>query len=160
MPSKHQLRVAEFMDKAGQRVPQEVEMRLPREVRELRANLILEEAFETISALGFDMGFVENPEHEGEGQPETLIYLQHNPDKFNFADIVDGCADLMVVTTGTLCALGVDDEVVLEEVDSANLRKFGPGSYRRETDGKWMKPPDFVEPDFMSAVMKGKPITL
>jgi predicted HAD superfamily Cof-like phosphohydrolase len=61
-------------------------------------------------------------------------------------EIVDGCADVIVVTTGTLSACGVADSAVQNEVDQANLRKFGPGSYKRE-DGKWMKPPDFRPPD-------------
>ena len=60
--------------------------------------------------------------------------------------VVDGCADISVVTVGTLIAFGVDDEPVLREVDEANLRKFAPGSYMRE-DGKWMKPPNWTPPD-------------
>jgi len=56
-----------------------------------------------------------------------------------------------VVTIGTLIAFGVDDEPVLEEVDQANLRKFGPGSYERD-DGKWIKPPDWTPPDILGVL--------
>ena len=60
--------------------------------------------------------------------------------------IADGCADIKVVTTGTLSAFGIPDMMIQEEVDAANLRKFSEGGYRRE-DGKWMKPPDWTPPD-------------
>jgi predicted HAD superfamily Cof-like phosphohydrolase len=69
-------------------------------------------------------------------------------------EVVDGCADISVVTIGTLIAFGVDDETVLEEVDASNLRKFEPGSYRRE-DGKWIKPPSWTPPDIEGAIERG-----
>jgi len=98
------------------------------EVRQLRANLILEEALETITALGFT---VQKDEVTNQLRP----FAAHTP---NIVEVVDGCADISVVTIGTLSAFGVGDMPILEAVDTANLGKFGPGSYKRE-DGKWVK---------------------
>jgi predicted HAD superfamily Cof-like phosphohydrolase len=64
----------------------------------------------------------------------------------NTAEVIDGCCDLKVVTTGTLSAFGLPDELFQEEVDTNNLAKFGPGGRRRE-DGKWVKPPNHKPPD-------------
>jgi len=138
MRSDHQQRVEEFMRGAGH----EVQARpiMPSiSVRQLRANLILEEALETIKGLGFN---VQQDEMTG----ELAAVAAHEP---NMVEVVDGCADIKVVTTGTLSAFGVGDMPIQLAVDEANLRKFGPGSYRRE-DGKWIKPPDFKPADIMA----------
>ena len=131
------------MQLAGQDTPDTVQIP-DRATCRLRAKLILEEAFETVTALGIRL------EHNG----KNLAF-----DQIDFVDggevdlegVVDGCADISVVTIGTLVAFGVEDVPVLEEVDRANLRKFGPGSYARE-DGKWMKPPDWVPPDVLGVL--------
>jgi predicted HAD superfamily Cof-like phosphohydrolase len=113
------------------------------EVRELRARLILEEALETIKALGFDV-FALGPEHDLHVLIDNIEFNpNHEPD---LIEIADGCADIRVVTTGTLTACGIDDEELQEAVDLNNLAKFGPGGYRRD-DGKWIKPPDHKPPD-------------
>ncbi len=107
--------------------------------RMLRAKLILEEVLETVRALGLRVQLrgrevkMSRLEIEDVGDPDLV-------------EVVDGCADISVVTIGTLIAFGVDDEAVLEEVDRANLRKFGPGARVRE-DGKWLKPLDWEPPD-------------
>lgn len=134
--SPHQQRVEQFMALANQEVPGKPT--IPDEkTRRFRAKIILEEALETIEGLGFDV--VMKPfDLELEIGPQV-----REPD---LVKIVDGCADVIVVTTGTLSACGVADMPVQVEVDESNLRKFGPGSYKRE-DGKWMKPPDFRAPD-------------
>lgn len=139
MKSAHQLRVEELMFRAGQELP--VKPTMPsRDVRFLRAMLILEEAQETINALGFRIEQV---------VPGCLKLVDgEEPD---LVQIVDGCADTIVVTTGTLSACGVMDMPILEAVDMNNLDKFGPGSYRRE-DGKWMKPPGHKPPDLKALI--------
>jgi len=109
--------------------------------RELRARLILEEAMETIDALGVSVmnsKFNRNVTFSDLGLEAT-----HEPD---MVEIADGCADVSVVTIGTLVACGIPDRGLLELVDSNNLAKFGPGGYRRE-DGKWIKPPDHKPPE-------------
>jgi predicted HAD superfamily Cof-like phosphohydrolase len=138
------------MQKVGQETPTEVFVP-EADIRVLRAKLILEEALETVEALGVSV-------RAGEGGPmieeESLQYSHGNP--VDIEGVVDGCADISVVTIGTLIAFGIDDEPVLEEVDAANLRKFGPGGRMRE-DGKWLKPPDWTAPDIHGAIAKGNP---
>lgn len=150
--TEHFNRIYEFMSFAGQALPPSP--CIPDEqTRELRARLILEEALETIKGLGFSVAIkvdedawqdeVVNIDDQSIGNGEIDFEPDFYPD---LVEIADGCADLSVVTIGTLIACGIEDGPLLEAVDNANLRKFGPGSYRRD-DGKWIKPPDFVEAD-------------
>lgn len=139
--SPHQRMVEELMRRAGQEVP--VAPEIPCEaVRRLRAKIILEEALETIDGLGFDVVVTGGHRIVKEDCVE-LSSAGHIPP--NLIEIVDGCADIRVVTTGTLSACGMPDEILTFEVDKNNLEKFGPGGYRRG-DGKWMKPPGHQPP--------------
>ena len=149
MPSPHYQRVKDFMQKVGQDTPDQLTTP-PEKIRILRAKLILEEALETVHA----MGVVVRAGGPGSVQieNETLHYSAEGD--VDLVEVVDGCADISVVTIGTLIAFGVDDEPVLEEVDASNLRKFEPGSYRRE-DGKWIKPPNWTPPDIAGAITRG-----
>lgn len=143
------------MQKAGQDTP--AEPTIPdAATRVLRAKLILEEALETAEALGVAV-------HTNGG--DASVQITGDADlrfeaigEADLEGIVDGCADISVVTIGTLIAFGVDDEPILEEVDQANLRKFAPGSYVRD-DGKWMKPPDWQPPDILGTIKKQPAVT-
>ena len=150
MPTPHYARIRSFMQMAGQDTPESPSVPDDR-TRVLRAKLILEEALETVSALGVDVHL----HHKG-GPPATLTapdahLVFEAQGEVDLEGVVDGCADISVVTIGTLISFGVDDEPILEEVDSANLRKFGPGGGVRE-DGKWMKPPDWTPPDILGVI--------
>ena len=133
MKSEHYCRIEEFMKLAQQEMPKHP--KIPsKEVRELRAKLIFEECKETIRALGFSM-------YDGaEGLTLDSIY------KPKLVEIADGCADISVVTIGTLIACGIHDKELLECVDKNNLEKFGEGHSIRE-DGKVIKPPNHQPPD-------------
>jgi len=143
--SEHQQRVEEFMRFAEQALP--ALPTLPDEnVRRLRASLILEEALETIVALGFSPRLNVLPG----APPFPVIELKavaFVPDQEpDLEQIADGCADLSVVNVGTLSACGISDGSLLELVDGNNLDKFRlPGGWRR-SDGKWMKPPGHKPP--------------
>ena len=143
--SPHQLRVNAFMLAAKQQVP--LTPTLPNgDVRLLRAKLILEEALETVEALGFniftDMDGIQDTENL------KLIPLdEYSMSPAKFCEVVDGCCDVSVVTIGTLSALGVADEPVLKITDENNLAKFGPGHSWRE-DGKLVKPSGHKPPDY------------
>ena len=143
MPSAHYQRVKAFMRSANQDTPSKVTIP-DRKTRELRAGLILEEALETIASLGFRVevkkGFLRKGNYDFD--PAYSCDLE---------GVADGCADISVVTMGTLIAFGIDDELLLEEVDESNMRKFGEGGYCRE-DGKWIKPPDWEPPDIETAI--------
>ena len=134
------------MREAGQTVPGAV-TEPPAITRTLRAKLILEEALETIQALGFTVRLW--------GDVVTVDNCGFLADRdVDLEGVADGCADLLVVPVGTLIAFGIDDEELLEEVDQASLRKFGPGGYMRD-DGKWMKPPDWQPPN-IARVLYGR----
>lgn len=148
----HQCRVEIFMDKAGQEVPGRPCIPGP-EVRLLRAKLIFEEAMETIEALGVDVMIKPRMvQYDNvalcEGDYELVINTARKPD---LVLIADGCADISVVTIGTLSACGIEDDELLEEVDKSNLAKFGPGGHKNE-DGKWIKPKDWVPPDILGVL--------
>lgn len=177
----HQLRVECFMKLAGQEVP--ATPTIPsKEVRLLRAKLILEEALETITALGFNVY-----SHFDKAYNLSLERLQfENENPASLEEIADGCADLSVVNTGTLSACGIHDQELLEEVDKSNLAKFevpkclehgvdmmlrnnndvgdykccipgclesGVGGYKR-SDGKWIKPPDWKKPNISKVLQE------
>ncbi len=149
MPTAHYRRIREFMQKAGQDTP--TETIVPDEAtRILRAKLILEEALETVRALGVHVTTKDGTDVSTDDS--GLNFTAQG--EVDVEGVVDGCADISVVTIGTLIAFGVDDDPVLKEVDSANLRKFAPGSYRRD-DGKWMKPPGWTPPNIMGAIEAG-----
>lgn len=136
--SRHQQQVARFMSRAGQDVPDKPVMP-DAETRLLRAMLIFEEAMETIAALGCELQVFSE-----KAWVIARNEARHPPD---MVGIVDGCADLSVVTVGTLVACGVPDLPVLAEVDAANLRKFEGDAHCDPTTGKWIKPTGFKPPD-------------
>jgi len=149
MPTAHYGRVKNFMQRVGQDTPDRLTTPDDK-IRILRAKLILEEALETAKAMGIEVRA--GSENGALIEEETLHYSA--PGEVDVVEVVDGCADISVVTIGTLIAFGVDDEPVLEEVDESNLRKFEPGSYRRD-DGKWIKPPGWTPPDIRAAISRG-----
>lgn len=143
MKTEHQKRIEELMRRASQALP--IKPIMPSQaVRQLRANLILEEALETIKGLGFSVEW----KVDGDGRK----YIAVPSGEPNIVEVVDGCADVSVVTIGTLSAFGVADQPILEAIDANNLDKFGPGSYRRE-DGKWIKPPGHKPADIMGLLI-------
>lgn len=145
MKTEHQQRVEEFMVLAQQELP--AKPCIPgRKVRELRAKLILEEAIETIEALGFRVDLPGYREDEAELDMDHVeLIAAYDP---NLVEIADGVADLSVVAIGTLSACGIDDQDILEAIDVSNLNKFAPGGHKR-ADGKWIKPPGWRAPDLL-----------
>lgn len=141
--SEHQRRIEEFMRRAKQDVPDRPVFNIQDgrlDVALLRARLIYEEACETIKALGCR---INRGEVAFDPPVKTLL----------LPEIVDGLADLSVVTIGSLSAFGVADIPILRLVDENNLAKFGPGHSIRE-DGKLVKPPDHVPPAFFKELAR------
>lgn len=95
------------------------------ETRKLRAQLILEEALETVAAMGFqvvdkisgtwifstELEFLEIGENNRKIEPDIV-------------GVADGIADLQVVNLGTAVAFGIDIEPVFNEVMRSNNTKF------------------------------------
>jgi len=147
MPRKrslHQQLVDAFMVRMGQTIPA-----IPAipdvKVRELWARLVLEEALETVRALGF-AGRAKIFETKMTIELEAML----EPD---LVEIADGCLDVRFVATGTLSACGIADEKGQLVVDENNLGKFGPGHKLRE-DGKLIKPPDHKPPDIRGLLIE------
>lgn len=141
--TEHYDRVRKFMDEAGQSAPPQPTVP-DLDTRRLRAMLILEEALETVEALGIDL-LVEITRTDDMLDMDNFQFMESD-DGPDLEEIADGCADISVVTTGTLIACGIRDAPLLEEVDRSNLSKFGPGHSFNEA-GKLIKPDDFEEPD-------------
>ena len=135
--SEHYESVKEVMQKANQRTPDKPT--IPDEkTRLLRAKLILEEALETIEALGF--GVTQIPSETTQDEWDF-----HVTKSIDLQQIIDGCCDLKVVTTGTLISCGIPDDYVQKMVDENNLEKSRNWTIR--DDGKFIKHPDHQPPD-------------
>jgi predicted HAD superfamily Cof-like phosphohydrolase len=143
----HIERVKEFMIKAGQEIPDAPTV--PDEnVLALRMRLVAEEFCELMTALGFGYQVDIWDKNGKDGLSYQSFGLPTLPD---LVGILDSVCDLTVVSTGTALACGLPLEKGQIEVDTANLRKFGPGGHR-DNNGKWIKPADFVEPDLVSII--------
>jgi hypothetical protein len=116
------------------------------DTRRLRAELILEEARETIEALGFKIIEVIDPSGPGRTEPMIIVKGQGKPAKLE--DVIDGCADLNYVLTGTLATCGVYDNPHFFHVNLANESKIPPdGKPIFNPSGKFLKPPGWVPPN-------------
>jgi len=152
--TKHQRRIEEFMIRGDQVAQVAQEVGLPHDlIRRFRAGLILEEALELVRALGF---FVE-VRRVGDKTPAELTYVGGA----DLIGIADGCADLSVVTIGTLSACGIADDGLLKEVDLNNMSKVAEGVHHDPQTGKILKPPGWRPPDIERVLRdqgwKGKP---
>lgn len=136
----HQLRVEEMMRGFGQEVPGKPLEDAPDELRVLRARLIMEECLETIQE-----GLRVSVTQRGDGINFDHLAFQAMQGPVNMVEFADGCADVSVVTIGSLSAFGIKDAPLLREVDANNQAKVDTG--RKDEHGKWIKHPDHKGPD-------------
>ena len=121
--TNEQQQVKQFMQVFGQEAPSKPT--IPSlEMRKLRAMLILEEALETIRALGIvAKGFCPDEHIEiciEDVQFEQIVSI--NP---SLVEIADGLADLHYVAyCGTAVACGLDMEPIFAEVHRSNITKL------------------------------------
>lgn len=110
------------------------------------AQNILEEAFETVSALGFKINHLTT---DPEGKLKVAALVSHDKEIL-LNDIIDGACDTIYVATGAMVGCGVPDMMHLIEVCQANERKFpgGKATINPET-GKYLKPEGWTGPDHM-----------
>lgn len=131
------------------------------EIRMLRAKLIMEEALETVLALGVDASVRYTGVGAGGQVPlsSSSLRLELNPTRPpDLIEIADGCADISVVTIGTLAACGISDGPLLQEVDRSNLDKFR-GDAHMDKNGKWVKPSDWQKPDIAGVLERQRNTT-
>jgi predicted HAD superfamily Cof-like phosphohydrolase len=117
----HYHRVKKFMQHAGQDTPNKPTVPGGK-TAELRARLVLEEAFELVKALGVHV-YANEPLAKGERLDYDSLKMVATEDA-DLVGVMDGCADLSVVNIGTLIACGVKDADLICEVDENNLLKF------------------------------------
>ncbi len=147
--TNQQRQVRDWMIRGGQECPDKPTVP-SLEVRKLRAKLILEEALETIAALGFSV-VVDEP---------VKIYPHCGSDSVTLVDIADGCEDLKVVTEGTLIACGLLHNTILTETDplfnevmrSNNSKIPADGKVIKDSDGKILKPDTYFKPNLASII--------
>ena len=130
-----QRQVQDFHEKFGVSVGTVINM----DDRELRAKLILEEAAETVAAMGFEV-----EAYLYDDDPRPLLTLWSGMDTPDVVEAVDGLADLIYVALGTAVSFGVDLGPIFDEVHRTNMAKDG-GATR--DDGKILKPDGWVGPD-------------
>ena len=107
--------------------------------RRLRAKLIMEEAVETVAALGYD-AFAEFVGDLPEDK-EEFFRAGH---EFHLIDFIDGLCDLLYVTVGGAVNLNINIQRHFDEVHRANMTKItGP----KRADGKQLKPEGWLPPD-------------
>jgi predicted HAD superfamily Cof-like phosphohydrolase len=112
---------------------------------ELRAKLIMEEAVETVAALGFaaHAGFSE-PYGPDDFQPDDIAKFHKQFAKPDLIEAIDGICDLIYVLLGTAVTGGFDLDPHFLEVHRANMMKLqGP----KRADGKQLKPEGWQPPD-------------
>jgi predicted HAD superfamily Cof-like phosphohydrolase len=104
---------------------------------ELRAKLIMEEALETVEALGFTVYAIADP------ATAPHIELRPNGKAPDWPEVVDGLCDLMYVTLGTAVEAGFRIGPFFAEVHRSNMTKV-TGFVR--DDGKVLKPEGWKPP--------------
>ena len=136
-----QRQVQDFHEKFGVSVGTVINM----DDRELRAKLILEEAAETVAAMGFEV-----EAYLYDDDPRPLLTLWSGMDTPDVVEAVDGLADLIYVALGTAVSFGVDLAPIFDEVHRTNMAKDG-GATR--DDGKILKPDGWVAPDIAGLLL-------
>lgn len=174
---QQQSRVREFMRFFGQDCP-ENPTQLDEKTAKLRANLILEEVFETIcDGLGLSVCIA-----DGENgavvvkDPKKVHFIYQKEKEVDLVELADGISDISVVSYGTALAAGIDMEPIDKEIHYSNMskaftkedlentiskyptakvEKYSENLYRlvRE-DGKIIKSPSYKEADIEQFIKK------
>lgn len=111
-----------FMHKAGQAVP-DAPCIPDKKTIILRAKLMLEEVLETVHAMGVTVLLNGGDTLCDAAGVTDLLFDCH--DECDLIEVLDGCCDVAVVTTGTLIAFGIKDYYPQKAINDSNLAKFG-----------------------------------
>jgi len=134
-PSNSYERVREFMENYGHPVYDEPTVIVDANWERMRLDLILEEVFELMEALGYDSKpLAETP------------FRKHSA-----ADIVaaaDALGDIEYVVNGMAVGMGIPLPEVVEEIHRSNMSKMGAdGKPIFRDDGKVLKGPNYSPPN-------------
>ncbi len=151
LKTEHQLRVEDMMLKIRERtnypsLPDSPT--IPSDFLLMKqARLVMEEFLELMDACGLRVTCELDSGELGLKKKRDVISME-------LPHIAKELVDVSVVVTGLMSEFGLKDKPLLEAVDNANLRKFGPGSYVDER-GKLRKPKDFQDVN-MSECLKNQ----
>lgn len=122
------------------------------EVRKLRAKLILEEALETCHALNMHPYLKRTHYEDDILEDDSYGFWEDSKQQVDLTLIADGCADLKVVTEGTLVACGLIDNRLRKTPTLEELEKIlGEGKHETigvNPDGSISTPPHNTDPLF------------
>jgi predicted HAD superfamily Cof-like phosphohydrolase len=114
---------------------------------ELRAKLIMEEAVETVAAMGF---LAIAAISDGSTLAPITVFEKHYTEP-NLIETIDGLCDLIYVVVGTAVTAGIDLGPHFTEVHRANMMKLqGP----KRADGKQLKPEGWQPPDHEAVLIR------
>ena len=121
--------VTKFHESYGLRIEHTPKANLPKNISELRFNLMKEE----------------NEEYLQAAQDQDLI------------EIGDALGDMLYILCGTIIAHGFQDKIesIFDEIQRSNMSKLGADGkpiYRK--DGKVMKGPNYFKPDLKKILIK------
>ena len=176
--TKQQASVKEFMKSFGQNT-HDSPVQLDEDISKLRATLILEEVFETITkGLGLTVTIVDDFGGESKVTEAGLVQISFAFQKIKETDLVelsDGVADIGFVSEGTAVAAGIDMEPIHAEVARSNASKLwsvgdfssgvvdvdadvidvGDGKFIvKRSDGKVVKSPSYSPADIAGELEK------
>lgn len=128
-------RVAEFHSKYG--FPNELRVVEPsRGAVDFRLKLMIEEFFETLAALGPNVGILESL------KKDLLEVVLRRTGGIDMIELADGLCDVDYINEGTRQFFGIPRAAVLAEVQKSNMSKLV-----NPNGGKPIKPPGWVPPD-------------
>ena len=121
--------VTKFHESYGLRIEHTPKANLPKNISELRFNLMKEE----------------NEEYLQAAQDQDLI------------EIADALGDMLYILCGTIIAHGFQDKIesIFDEIQRSNMSKLGAdGKPIFRKDGKVMKGPNYFKPDLKKILLK------
>lgn len=119
----------------------------PDTVVRLRAEIIVEEAFETAAAC-----FTYCGDTFTQLQSEIAGFIRRCKPAINLVKLADGLADLMYVAEGAFITFGIDSGPVLDEVQRSNMEKTIPPIVRDPVTNKILKPAGWTPPDLATVL--------
>lgn len=140
-----QAMVHEFHEATNSNIGTDPELR----DNELRAKLIMEEAVETVAA----MGYWAEARISDANEPFIIAEFKKRFSEPNFPEVIDGLCDLIYVALGTAVTAGIDLDPFFREVQRANMEKLtGP----KRADGKQLKPEGWRPPDIEGVLIRAR----
>jgi predicted HAD superfamily Cof-like phosphohydrolase len=152
-PATVAAQVREFHAAFGLIVRDTPQTSIPRDERDFRVGLLLEETGELVAAL---LGLAEPKTLARTLAGVVVAHEQtygHHPAAPEVVDVARECADVLAMVYGTALHYGIDLDAVTAEVMAAGMRKLdADGRPIKRGDGKVLKPQGWTPPDVAGAI--------